>query len=335
VRLVLSGQSFLIWINFAVRPWRARTVPTTMPTTSGEARIPRFYLYGDAGLVRDAEFFHIEDIKSRSERYDWEIGSHTHPGLYQLVFFLEGGGEVALDEARLQVASPAAVAIPPGVVHAFRFVPGTRGYVLTLAEAMLFDSTRQAGQLFDETLFRRPTLLRLEEQGEATCQLGHLLDQLQAEFRGAEAGRVQMVEWLVWSVLMLLARRQMSATGDANPAEQARSELFSRFRGLVEVHYTQHWTVAQYAGQLHTSESTLNRVVREVAGCSAFELVQDRVVLEARRKLTYIAAPVSRLAYELGFQDPAYFCRFFRKRTGMTPSEFRRRRTPAQLSSAP
>ena len=48
-------------------------------------------------------------------------------------------------------------------------------------------------------------------------------------------------------------------------------------------------------------------------------------MLEARRKLTYIAAPVSRLAYELGFQDPAYFCRFFRKHTGMTPSEFRRR----------
>jgi AraC family transcriptional activator of pobA len=309
-----------------------------MPQTTAEGRIPRFFLYGDAGLVRDAEFFHIEDIKSRSERYDWEIGSHTHPGLYQLVFFLEGGAQVALDEARVKVGSPAAVAIPPGVVHAFRFEPGTHGYVVTLAEAMLFDSSRQSGPLFDQTLFRRPTLLRLDATGEGTRQLAHLLDHLQAEFRGAQAGRMQMVEWLAWSVLMLLVRHQLSVAGTANPAERARSELFSRFRGLVEVHYAQHWTVAQYAGQLHTTESTLNRVVREVAGCSAFELVQDRLVLEARRKLTYIAAPVSRLAYELGFQDPAYFCRFFRKRTGMTPSAFRRRRArenPSPFASGP
>ncbi len=296
-----------------------------MTTALADAVIPRYFLYGDAGLVRDAEFFHIEDIRSRSERYGWDIGSHTHPGLYQLVFFLDGAGDVSLDEARLDVASPAVVAIPPGVVHAFRFRPGTHGYVLTLAGAVLFDGTRQAGQLFDETLFRRPTLLPLEDGSETSARLAQLLDQLQAEFRGTEVGRAQMFEWLMWSLLMLLSRHRLATRGGADSAERARSELFSRFRGLVEAHYTAHWTVARYAEQLHTTESTLNRVCREVAGVSAFEVVQERVVLEARRKLTYIAAPVSRLAYELGFQDPAYFCRFFRKRTGMTPSEFRRR----------
>lgn len=291
-----------------------------------EIQIPRFFLYGDAGLARDAEFFHIEDIRSRSERYDWRIGSHTHPGLYQLVFFLEGGGEVTLDEMCEPVCSPAVVVIPPGAVHAFAFAPATHGYVLTLAEAMLFEGARPSGLRFDETLFRRPALLRLEAESPSTRRLAALLDLLQDEFRAMAPGRTQMVEWQVWSVLMLLTRHQMAVSGTASRAERARSEGFAHFRRLLESHYTEHWPVARYAEALHISERTLDRLSRLVAGCSAFELIQQRVVLEARRKLAYIVAPVSRLAYELGFEDPAYFCRFFRKRTGMTPSEFRRRR---------
>ena len=73
------------------------------------------------------------------------------------------------------------------------------------------------------------------------------------------------------------------------------------------------------------SESRLNRLCRAAAGKSALEVVQDRLTLEARRRLIHVAGPVSSLAYELGFDDPAYFWRFFKRRTGMTPREFRRR----------
>lgn len=284
------------------------------------AAIPRFFLYGDAGTVADAEFFHIEDIRSRSERYDWEIGTHTHPGLYQVVFFLDGGGELTLDGRRSAVTAPLAAAIPPGVVHAFRFTPGTHGYVLTLTAAMLSGEAGNAGRMFEDVLFRQPQVIPLE----SAAPMAALLEQLQAEFHEDAAGRAKMVEWLVCALLMLLARSRPQAADAATPADRARHELFARFRALVEAHYAEHWLVPRYAEALHTTESTLNRLCQAVAGRSAFELTQDRLLLEARRKLIYIAAPVSRIAYELGFQDPAYFCRFFRRRTGLTPSAFRR-----------
>jgi AraC family transcriptional activator of pobA len=66
-----------------------------------------------------------------------------------------------------------------------------------------------------------------------------------------------------------------------------------------------------------------------VAGVSAAELVQQRLLLEARRRLIHVAAPVAQIAYELGYQDPAYFCRIFKKRVGLTPSAFRRQRESA------
>jgi len=52
--------------------------------------------------------------------------------------------------------------------------------------------------------------------------------------------------------------------------------------------------------------------------------VHERLAREACRRLTYVAAPISQLAYELGFEDPAYFCRFFKRHTGHSPRDYRR-----------
>jgi hypothetical protein len=67
----------------------------------------------------------------------------------------------------------------------------------------------------------------------------------------------------------------------------------------------------------------LNRLCLKIAGKTAFEMTQERLMLEACRKLTYVPAGVAGIAYELGFQDPAYFSRLFKKLVGMTPKEYR------------
>jgi AraC family transcriptional activator of pobA len=100
-------------------------------------------------------------------------------------------------------------------------------------------------------------------------------------------------------------------------------ELFSRFRVEVERHYKEQWQVGQYADLLRVAPVRLNRLCLKLAGKSAFELTQDRLMLEACRKLTYVPAGVASIAYELGFQDPAYFSRLFKKWTGLTPKEYR------------
>ena len=73
--------------------------------------------------------------------------------------------------------------------------------------------------------------------------------------------------------------------------------------------------------------SALVRMSMGTAGKSAFEITQERLMLEACRKLTYVPAGVASIAYELGFQDPAYFSRLFKKLVGVTPKEFRQQTT--------
>jgi AraC family transcriptional activator of pobA len=132
-----------------------------------------------------------------------------------------------------------------------------------------------------------------------------------------------MTEWLAKSVLLLIERQQSTVQLD-NRTTGGRAKLFTRFRALVEQHYQEHWSVSNYAAVLNVTPSKLNRVSKMLTGQSAFEITQERLLLEAKRRLVYIASPVQLLAYDLGFKDPAYFNRFFKKRTGKTPASFRR-----------
>jgi AraC family transcriptional activator of pobA len=288
------------------------------------SHIPSFSLYGERGASVGAEFVHIEDIRSRSQLYNWEIKSHLHRGLFQVVCVLDGGARVSIDELTTDCRGPTAITIPPAVVHAFRFLPRTHGFVLTVAEAMLFAGAAQRRRSIFDELFREPRILDLAATPGLAERVRALLGQITAEFRTQLPERPLMLEWLVRSTLLLFARAQVSLAETARP-DRARSDLFARFRALVEAHYREQWSVPDYAATLHVSGSRLNRTCRTLADKSAFEVVQERMLLEARRRLIYISAPVAQLAYELGFQDAAYFCRFFKKHSGVTPTEFRRR----------
>jgi AraC family transcriptional activator of pobA len=291
------------------------------------AAVPIFSLYGEHGAAPGVEFVHIEHIAARSQRYDWEIASHAHRGLFQMLCIFGGGARVHLDDMALDVGPATAIVIPPSVVHAFRFLPGTRGYVLTVAESLLAGPDAAQAALF-EPLLIEPGLIDLGDgDGDGVAaRVAALLAQIDEEFRRPKDGRNQMFDWLVRAVLLLVARRR-APEPLPHDGRGVRGELFARFRELVEAHYAEHWPVPRYAVQLSVTESRLNRLCRALAGKSAFDVIQDRLLLEARRKLFYIAAPVSQLAYELGFADPAYFCRFFKKKTGVAPSAFRSRRS--------
>jgi len=286
--------------------------------------IPTFSLYGEAASATGAEFVHIEDIQSRSERHNWEIDTHTHRGLFQVVALEAGGATVLLDGRRIEATPPAVVAVPPAAVHAFRFQRGTRGYVLTVAEALLFGEPGGAVADALESLFVEPRVLAFDSG--AMEPLLSLLQQIAGEFREEAHGRAALVEWLVRAALLRVARAHLAAAqSDQGARSRGRAERFAAFRKLVEDHYREHWPLARYAASLKITEGQLNRLTRGVAGTSSAELVQQRLLLEARRRLIHVAAPVAQIAYELGYQDPAYFCRIFKKRVGLTPSAFRQK----------
>ena len=83
--------------------------------------------------------------------------------------------------------------------------------------------------------------------------------------------------------------------------------------------------MAEYAAALHVSESRLRSACLALTGQSPIQLIHARILLEAKRRLHYTDGPVQEIAYALGFEDPAYFTRFFSRRAGLSPRAFRQR----------
>jgi AraC family transcriptional activator of pobA len=84
--------------------------------------------------------------------------------------------------------------------------------------------------------------------------------------------------------------------------------------------------VEAYAAALGLSAAHLNALCRRLAGVSALQLSNQRLLLEAKRNLVNTTLPVYQVADSLGFSEPAYFSRFFKRATGLTPKAFRGQR---------
>ncbi|OOG47410.1 helix-turn-helix domain-containing protein [Polaromonas sp. A23] len=283
--------------------------------------IPSFALYGEAASPGQ-EMLHIEEVQSRSRLYHWEISPHVHQGLYQVLWVQRGEAAIALDERREVARGPAATVVPPGVVHGFRFAPDTDGLVLTLSPRFLVEGEFQSvGEAF-RNLFSTPGVLRFEDGEAAAVRLDALLRELHAEFTSPGNAEAPVAGWLARAVVWRLAqaRAQGRQSGEGRGRHQA---LFTRFLLLVEEHFLAHWSLEQYASRLGLSTARLNRLARAESGRSALELIHERLTREACRRLMYIAAPAANLAAELGFEDPAYFSRFFKRRTGLSPHRWR------------
>jgi AraC-like DNA-binding protein len=100
-------------------------------------------------------------------------------------------------------------------------------------------------------------------------------------------------------------------------------EFFRRFTQLVEAHYKDKHTVADYADILMVAPKTITNKFKRLHLPQPNEVIKNRLILEAKRLLVHTALTAKEIAYELGYEDPAYFSRLFLIKTGESPSGFR------------
>ena len=118
----------------------------------------------------------------------------------------------------------------------------------------------------------------------------------------------------------LLAADSLGSLQAASPAE----ELYRWFCDEIDARFSTMHKVSDYANRLGYSAKTINRATRRNAGLSAKQLIDQRIILEAKRLLAHDEAPLTDIAAELGFDDPVAFPKFFTHREGQPPSDFRR-----------
>ncbi|MFD2237579.1 helix-turn-helix domain-containing protein [Aureimonas populi] len=283
--------------------------------------IPTYALYGESE-TDSRHWLHWETITSRSRLHGFRIDAHRHDQLHQIVYLCAGSAELMLDGENISLAPPSLVLLPPLAVHGFAFSSDVDGFVLTVVAAEFNEAV--AALRLDGTGLTGAGALRPAEGLADAPALDRAVRDLVEEAGRPLPGQDGALR-ARYGLLLVLAHRMDLAAARIARAEPGPAEAHARrFLRLVDLHYRDTRKVGFYAGRLGITATHLNRICRQVCGSSALGVIERRILLEARRYLQFSTLSVKEIAILLGYEDPAYFSRLFRRRTGRGAVSMRR-----------
>ena len=279
--------------------------------------IPSFFLYGEAPIAVGDRFLHLESLDDRSRPSNWNIRPHAHADLNHIFYIAQGSGQMRAEAAVIAFSAPCLLLVPARVVHGFSYETDTAGSVLTVSEAYLRDLIGREPAF--APLFAAPSAV-----ASATARTieSHLRD-LGRELAWTAPGHAAAVEALLVRLLVEVLRSERRVNALRPSAHGAHAELVARFRELVEERYRTEADIDAYAAALAVTPKQLRSACERVAHMSPLRIVQERLLLEAKRLMLYSNMSVAEAGYYLGFADPAYFSRFFTRGAGRSPRAFR------------
>jgi AraC family transcriptional activator of pobA len=240
------------------------------------------------------------------------------------VFLLRRGRAVftTRDAASFDLNGPQAIWAPFKAGGALRIHAGGSGASILATEDLV---SRIVGDN-PLSVSLRPALDRLliapaERIEPVVAELEALFGALARETTEPGLGAPAMAGLYLGLIVMHLWRA--CAASDHGAFDEAAPTV-QRFRQLVEMHYRDDFSIADFCRMLNVTRAHLHNACLRGLGRPPQRLVHERLAVEARLRLRQTASPVEQVAYSLGFRDPGYFNRFFRRLTGMSPGAYRK-----------
>ena len=241
------------------------------------------------------------------------------------LFLLLGGRAVltGLHDPPLEISAPAMLWLPPPARGSFQIMAGGEGFAASITvdfvQRMAGDPAlaAQLRPLLDRVVLAGPDML-----APHLDMLPAAFAALVAEARGVLPGAAAMAGLHLATLLLLLWRctdlpRESGRRG-------AGATTAQRFRQLVELHYREGLRIDAFAARLGVTRAHLHDACLRATGRTPLALLHGRLLAEARARLEQTDLSVEQVGYGIGFRDPGYFNRFFKRLTGQSPGAWRR-----------
>ncbi|WP_294296668.1 AraC family transcriptional regulator [uncultured Chryseobacterium sp.] len=156
--------------------------------------------------------------------------------------------------------------------------------------------------------------------------VNHLFESIKEELEGKDSSAEEMIRTYVKQIIIRATRKWKTQNLDNGDLKIPGNELdiFRDFSRLLEIHFREKHHVAEYAELLRMAPKTLTHKFKNLNLESPNQFIINRILLEAKRLLFYTDKPVKEIAYDLGYEDPAYFNRLFTAKTRNTPAQFKK-----------
>jgi AraC-like DNA-binding protein len=252
------------------------------------------------------------------------FASPQRPGFHLLMLFTAGSGDHFLDFRRVRCKAGTLVHARPGQVQQFVLGQKLEADVLLFTSEFILPAFSAAegaafGSLIDDVVPEDATDLR----PDALESVGSVMSAIKRGYVNADGSKLSAIilQHLLYAMLLTIAGYYVKC--DAPTMTDSGSRTFQKFRQAVDAKFIQTRSVKDYAEAIGCSAKSLRRACMMACGSSPKALIEQRLILEAKRLLAHTGLTVEAIAAEVGFSEPTNFVKFFRRHGGMRPLDFR------------
>lgn len=248
------------------------------------------------------------------------LGWTFRGGRNRLIILLSGSGRITIGDSEVSLAGPSILWTPAGDRGAVTIDAGTEGAALAIPELEL-GPAMPAGAVFAEVrnALSQPILGARISAADAR-RLCTTIGTIEEELKENGPGAQEVIRHHL--ALLVIAIWRLANIETRQPKPSPRT-IVRGFVHLMELHIRDHWTVGDYAAALDIPADRLNTAIRRAAGRTPQDLIHARIMTEAATLLDGSTLQIGQIATILGFKDAAYFSRFFKRLSGISPRAHR------------
>lgn len=248
---------------------------------------------------------------------------HRH-NYYEICIFVNGAGKHEIDFKTFPINPNSIHFLTPGQVHLISRDENYHGYLLVFTRDFYSMNFQNKDILFDMPFFNNPAIDPiLELTPEKFKGMLQLINNIKEELKVKNETTQDILKSYLHIFLLKCKEYFQFYYGDDTYKGDPEHILAGKFRKLVEQHFMTLHFVRDYAGLLAQTPTHLNKTIKKITGKNASEIIINRIVLEAKRLLLYTDLSNKEVAFRMNYDDPSYFSRVFKKKTGVSPSGFR------------
>jgi AraC family transcriptional regulator, transcriptional activator of pobA len=260
----------------------------------------------------------LEDVVSA-----WEgIVPAYRQSQFHIVLIKRGTGEKTIGHFSFPIQKNTLFVVPPRVPHSSKYYTlDCSGFMLSFDMEALFKHAPSKSLVTGKRIFKKsvkPFMILTNEQAEVLSAIfEYILDEYNRQL-------IDKDEMIAVKVLELLLQCERYFAGTASyQSIDSYMGVMESFNELIQEHFSKERSVRFYANALHIHPNYLNFLMKKYTGMTAKQMIADHLFLEAKGLLGCSLLSVKEISYRLGFTTPGSFSSFFRKMSGMSPSEFR------------
>lgn len=267
------------------------------------------------------EIISVDKIRNRKGSLDHNPESPHQLLFYNLIYFTEGQGRHFVDFTWYPVQANSIVYLTKDQINAFDFTGSLNGYCIVFTQAYFVECFSNLPDHFIFRLFN-PQITSPILPLPQTSDFDRYFNLLHAEYQRPEGFNQAKVLQALFTILLSKAE-SIKQHQTLHLEDTASVELFLKFTQLLTQQFTHSRKAMFYARELAITYKHLNDTCQKLIRKSAKQVIDDYVVLQAKRRLINSSIKSTELAFDLGFDEPTNFTKYFKNHTGFTPKAFK------------